>query len=80
MQHHLVIGYDTELKKWFVEGDPTSYFPGGSIFSLDRSNDPDFGYDGWFHPEEGSEEELLDAELYSTLGYIVDTFPIPQEV
>jgi len=79
MQYHYVIGYDTELKKWFVEGDP-DFFPDGSIYSREYASDPAHGYLGWLVPEEGSPEEALDLDLFRTLQYIVDTIPIPQEV
>jgi hypothetical protein len=75
MQFHYVVGYDSETKKWFVENDPDSYFPDGYIF--DDKMASEIGY-GWFIPEEGSPEEALDYELLKTLGYIVDTFPIPK--
>jgi hypothetical protein len=78
MQHHFVVVYDTELKEWSVEGDP-DFFPDGSIYSREYANDPERGFFGWLSPEENSLEETLDLELYRTLGYIVDTFPVPQD-
>lgn len=76
MQFHYVVGYDSETGKWFVEADPEAYFPDGYIFDDKMASET--GY-GWFIPEEGSPEEALDYELLKTLGYIVDTFPIPKE-
>ncbi len=75
MQYHYVVGYDTEMKKWFVESDTTAYFRDGNVWSDERYQ-KDFW--GWGVPVE-AEEEALDLDLIKTLQYIVDTFPIPQE-
>ena len=77
MQYHYVVGYDSELKKWFVEFDTTAYFEGGNVWDEKKA---EVEYIGWKVPCEGSSEEALDYNLLKTLGYIVDTFPIPQEV
>jgi hypothetical protein len=77
MQYHYVIGYDTELKKWFVESDTTAYFVDGNVWDQKKS---EVEFIGWMVPEEGSPEEALDYALLNTVGYIVDTIPIPQEV
>jgi len=74
MQYHYVVGYDTEMNKWFVELDTTAYFSDGNIWS--QENIDRFGF-GWSYPE--NDEETLDQTLVNTLQYIVDTFPIPQE-
>lgn len=79
MEFHYVIGYDTDSKKWFVEGDTEAAFPGGHVFDLELSQNPDRGYDGWFEPQPEDKEYLLDTRLLSTLEYIVDTFPLPKE-
>jgi hypothetical protein len=71
MQYHYVVGYDTELKKWFVDSEVDNYFRDGNVWDSEQS---------WFVPEENSSEEAFDYNLINTLGYIVDTFPIPQEV
>ena len=73
MQFHYVVGYDTEMKHWFVELDTAAYFYDGHVWSP-----ADTPY-GWRVPEESSEEEVLDQALLNTLSYIVDTFPIPKE-
>ena len=77
MQFHYVVGYDSEMKKWFVESDTTAYFQNGNVWDDNcyRQN-----FYGWSVPEEGSPEEALDNTLIRTLGYIVDTFPVPEEV
>jgi hypothetical protein len=79
MQYHYVVGYDTEQKKWFVDQDVDAYFSDGSVWDNDKSESSDWIVSGWFTPEEGSAEKALDYNLLKTLGYIVDTFPIPQE-
>ena len=73
MQYHYVVGYDTDMKHWFVELDTAAYFYDGHVWSP-----ADTPY-GWRVPEESSEEEVLDQTLLNTLSYIVDTFPIPKE-
>lgn len=80
MQFHFVVGFDTEINKWFVEADTTAYFPDGSIFYPDRASSREYGHYGWWYPEEDSAEEKIDMELLRTLQYLVDTFPVPQEV
>lgn len=75
MEYHYTVIYDDEVKAWSVEPDPSMYYAKGNIY--DKNADL---LDGWFFPEEGSAEESLDYTLYSTLKYIVCTFPIPQEV
>ncbi len=70
MQYHYVVGYDTELEKWFVDSEVDNYFRDGNVWDEKQS---------WFTPEENSPEEALDYDLLKTLGYIVDTFPTPQE-
>jgi hypothetical protein len=69
MQYHYVIGYDTELKKWFVEYDTQNYFLSGNIWNPDE----------WKYAENES-EETIDSILISTLEHIVDTIPALQEV
>ena len=73
MQYHYLVMYDDQYKSWSVESDLTSYLPDGNIY--DNSIFP-----GWHWPEEGSAEEELDWSLYKTLQYIVDTWPVPEEV
>lgn len=73
MQFHYVVGYDTDMKHWFVELDTAAYFYDGHVWSPE-----DTPY-GWRFPEEGSNDEALDHDLLNTLSYIIDTFPIPKE-
>ncbi len=77
MQFHYVVGYDTEMKKWFVESDTTAYFQDGNLWDDEQYREHFYG---WRVPEEGSADESLDNTLIRTLGYIVDTFPVPEEV
>ena len=78
MQYHYVVGFDSEHNRWWIEYDTTAYFPDGNIWDEKRSNDPSWGYTGWFVPEEGSHEEKLDAALLNTLeSCIPDIMPVP---
>ena len=77
MQFHYVVGYDTEMKKWFVESDTTAYFSDGHVWDDEQYREHFYG---WRVPAEGSDDEALDNTLIRTLGYIVDTFPVPEEV
>ena len=73
MQYHFMLMYDDGTKSWSVDQDTLrSLLPDGTMY--DKNVFP-----GWSWPEEGSPEEALDLELYKTLRYIVDTFPVPQE-
>ena len=74
MQYHYVVGFDTENKRWWIESDPWAYFPDGNVWS-DKQAD-EYGH-GWFIPEDGTPEEEFDYTLSKTLGYIVDTWPVP---
>lgn len=77
MQYHYVIGYDSELMKWFVESDTTAYFQDGHVWDEKQYKE---SFYGWKVPEEGSSEEALDFELHKTLQYTIDALPIPEEV
>ena len=73
MQYHFMVMYDDGTKSWSLDQDTLrSVMPDGTMY--DKNVFP-----GWSWPEEGSPEEALDLELYKTLRYIVDTFPVPQE-
>ena len=74
MQYHYVVGYDSESMRWWIESDTTAYFPDGNVWDDNQYKE---SFYGWKVPEEGSSEEALDVDLFRTLGYIVDTFPIP---
>ena len=76
MQYHYVVGYDSEMKRWFVELDTICYFPDGNMWD-DQKYRSEFW--GWRVPEDDSDDALLDQTLLNTLSYIVDTFPIPKE-
>lgn len=77
MQYHFVVGYDSDNKRWWIEGDPDAYFPDGSIWDDKQCNET--GY-GWICPDEDSPEAALDMELWQVLQSLVSTFPTPQEV
>ena len=77
MQYHYVVGYDSEMKKWFVESDTTAYFQDGNVYDDELYRKSSYG---WRVPKEGSRDETLDYHLLNTLEYLVDTFPTPQEV
>ena len=76
MQFHYVVGFDTDMQKWFVEFDTFAYFPDGNVYDYDSSS-PETGY-GWFAPGDDTPvEAALDESLVRLLGYIVDTWPAP---
>ena len=75
-QYHYVIGYDTEMKKWFLELDTTAYFSDGHVWDEEQYRKE---FWGWRHPMSFDSEEELDQTLLNTLRYILDTFPIPKE-
>jgi hypothetical protein len=60
---HYVVSYNEDTKKWRIEGDQESFFPGGSVWS-ER--------EGWMiTPESGSQEEKLDYYHYTRLDDII---------
>ena len=71
MQFHYVIGYDSDKDRWWLEADPEAYFPDGNVW--DEENE------GWFLPEEGSDEESLDAKAWRVLKHLTVTWPSPKE-
>ena len=78
MQYHYVVGFDSELNRWFIEYDTTAYFSDGNIWDEKRAEDRDWGYTGWMIPEEGSPEEELDYKLLGILeSCIPDIMPSP---
>lgn len=77
MQFHYVVGYDSEMDRWFIESDTTAYFSDGHVWDDEQYREHFYG---WRVPAEGSDDEALDNTLIRTLGYIVDTFPVPEEV
>ena len=76
MQYHYVVGYDTEMKRWFLESDTTAYFSNGNLWDDEQYRKEFFG---WRDPENDPNERVLDQTLLNTLYSIVDTFPIPKE-
>jgi hypothetical protein len=76
MQYHYTVAYDSDMKRWFVEQDPNSFYPDGNVW--DEKQCDDIG-NGWLVPEYESPEEELDFVLLKTLQYIIDTIPTPQE-
>ena len=80
MQYHYVIGYDSELMKWFVESDTTAYFPDGNIWDDSQYKE---SFWGWKVAEEGSPEEAIDYAALRVLESCVPGIlpsPTPQEV
>ena len=76
MQFHYVVGFDTDMQKWFVEFDTFGYFPDGNVYDYDPSS-PETKY-GWFAPGDDTPvEAALDDALVRILGYVVDTWPAP---
>jgi hypothetical protein len=71
MQFHYVIGYDSDKDRWWLEADPEAYFPDGNVWDEENEN--------WFLPEEGSDEESLDAKAWRVLKYLTVTWPSPKE-
>ena len=76
MQYHYVIAYDSETKSWFIEGDSTAYFSDGHVWDEDQYRKEGWG---WTIPEDGSDEEALDKDLFDTLQCLLDVIPIPKE-
>ena len=79
MQYHYVVGYDSEIDRWFIESDTTAYFPDGNVWDDNQYRE---SFYGWKVPEEGSPEEKLDYAalriLESCLPGIIPT-PASQE-
>jgi len=74
MQYHYVVGYDSELDKWFVESDTTAYFQDGNIWDDDKYREQFYG---WSVPDEGSDEEALDNKCLNMLQSLVPIWPSP---
>lgn len=74
MQFHYVVGYNTDTKRWFVEGDTTAYFGDGHVWD----NDIDAPYGGWTFPEDDTHAAILDQDLLNTLLHIIDVIPTPK--
>jgi hypothetical protein len=74
MQYHYVVGYDSEHDRWFVESDPTAYFPDGNIWDEKQA---EVEFVGWKVPEEGSHEEALDQKGYNMLNSLASIWPSP---
>ena len=78
-QFHYVVGYDSDEDKWFVEGDPYAYFADGNVFYMDRADSKEWGWNGWYTPDEGSHEEDIDEKCSRMLDYLVPIWPSPHE-
>lgn len=74
MQYHYVVGYDSENDRWFIEYDPTAYFPDGYIWNDAQADQT--GY-GWMVPDDGSREEAIDQKCYNMLNSLVSIWPSP---
>ena len=76
-EFHYIVGYDSEADKWFVEYDPTGYLPDGNVFYPERADSPEWGYNGWHTPDEGSREEAIDEKCLNMLVSLVPIWPSP---
>jgi hypothetical protein len=74
MQYHYVVGYDSELNKWFVESDTTAYFQDGHAWDDEQYKE---SFWGWKVPDEGSFEEALDQKCMNMLHSLVPIWPSP---
>ena len=63
MQYHYVVGYDSEMDRWFVESDTTAYFQDGNVWDDEQYRE---SYYGWRIPET-PEEEAIDYALLRVL-------------
>ena len=79
MQFHYVVGYDSEMDRWFVESDTTAYFSDGNVWD-DKQYEESFY--GWKVPET-AEEEAIDYSLLRVLESCIPGIlpgPAKQEV
>ena len=79
MQFHYVVGYNSDLKKWFVEYDTTAYLPDGNMFDPAKAESPEWGYSGWFMPEDDHPEAAIDQKCWLMLHSLVPIWPSPIE-
>jgi len=73
MQFHYVVGYDSEMDRWWVEFDTTAYFPDGNLWDDEAMKT---GW-GWSIPDSGSFEEALDNKCVNMLNSLVPIWPSP---
>lgn len=76
-QYHYVVGYDDETDKWFVEHDTTAYFPDGNMFDPAKAQSDEWGYYGWFMPEDDHPEVAIDEKCMNMLNALVTIWPSP---
>lgn len=77
MEHHFVIGYDTDKNKWFVDFGDEGYFPEGNIY--DAESETAGGYNrGWRQPK-NIQEEVVDQKIRNVLNAVIDIIPVPKE-
>ena len=62
MQYHYVVGYDTEMDRWFVESDTTAYFQDGNVWDDEQYREHFYG---WRAPTD--DEEPIDYALLRVL-------------
>ena len=74
MQYHYVVGYDSDKDRWWVEFDPTAYFPDGSIWDEKTADETNYGRK---IPDEGSFEEALDMKCWQMINSLVPIWPSP---
>ena len=77
MQYHYVVGYDSDNDRWFVEYDTTAYFQDGNVWDDVKADSSQWGYTGWWIPEEGSQEEAVDQKCMTMLQSLVPIWPSP---
>jgi len=76
-QFHYVVGYDSDKDRWFVELDPTAYLTDGNVFYPERAESSEYGWDGWWVPDEGSRDEAIDEKCMQMLYSLVPIWPSP---
>ena len=68
MQFHYVIGYDTDTRKWFIDGDQYSYLPDGNVWHNENG-----GF--WDIPNEYDGSEIIDERCWNMLNTLVTIWP-----
>lgn len=76
-QYHYIVGYNSDNDKWFVEYDTTAYLPDGNVFHPDRAESEEWGYNGWYIPDDDTRDTLLDQKCWNMLNSLVPIWPSP---
>ena len=66
MQFHYVVGYDTDTRKWFIDGDQSAYLPDGNVWHEER---------GGFWDVVNENEKLIDDRAYTMLRTLATIWP-----